>query len=309
MRRIKSFLRAAGIILIMLAISGYAFDRIATARDREHYPPNGQLVDVGGYRIHLYCSGSGRPTVVLDAGGFDSLEQWRLVQPEVAKLTRTCSYDRAGFGWSDASPHPQTARQIAHELHTALANAGITGPYIVVGHSISGLYARVFASEFPGEVAGMVLDDSVHPKEFEQFPSHFPHHPVIFTVLRMTAPLGLPRLLHFCKQSAARPDCSRFVGTLLGELDDVKTSYQQAATLGPLRDMPLSVLAHDPAVGLDKKHPDADLERAWSDWQQDLSRLSTRSSLLVVKGCSHEIQTERPEVVAAAILSVLEKTR
>jgi hypothetical protein len=141
MRKLKKILAATLLLLLLLAVAGYTYDRIATARDRTKYPHPGTLVDMGGYRIHLYCSGNGSSTVLLDAGGFDSLEQWKFVQPEVAKFTRVCSYDRPGFGWSDASPHPQTGRQIVNELHAALLKSDIAGPYIYVGHSISGLDA------------------------------------------------------------------------------------------------------------------------------------------------------------------------
>lgn len=308
MRRFKILVVGALAVLLLLMICGYTFDRIATASDRKNNPPRGQLVDIGGYRLHLYCIGSGQPTVLLDAGGFDSLEQWKSVQPEVAAFTRVCSYDRPGFGWSDASPHPQTARQIAAELHTALNKGGIAGPFVVVGHSIAGLYVRLFAAEFPSEVVAMLLDDSVHPVEFDQFPSHFPNHPVLFGALRLTAPLGVPRLIHSCKQSAAKPDCARFVQTLLKGLYDVKTSYLQARSLGPLN-VPLIVLSHDPDIGLDKKKRDQELETAWSNWQQDLAGLSPTSQLIVVKGSGHEIQTDNPSVVTDAIRQLISSAR
>lgn len=301
MRKLKKFLVGLLLLLVVLAITGYTCDRIATTRDRKRYPHQGQLVDIGGYRIHLYCSGSGNRTVLLDAGGFDSLEQWKLVQPQVAKFARVCSFDRAGFGWSDSSPYPQTGKQIVQEFHAALARAGISPPFIYVGHSISGLDARLFAADFPNEIVGMVLDDSVHPHEYDEFPENYPHHPVIFTALRMGAPLGLPRLLGMCKQTAARPDCGQFVSTLLKGLEAVRTTYEQAKNTGPFGNLPLVVLAHDPAVGLDKKKRDPKLEAAWSRWQQDLAGLSTNSRLIVVKGCGHEIQTEKPEVMSDAV--------
>jgi pimeloyl-ACP methyl ester carboxylesterase len=305
MRKLKKFLIGLLLLLLVLAAAGYTYDRIATARDRKKYPYQGQLVDIGGYRIHLYCTGSGNRTVLLDAGGFDSLEQWKLVQPEVAKFARVCSFDRAGFGWSDPSPYPQTGKQIVHEFHAALARAGVSPPFIYVGHSISGLDARLFAAEFPGEVVGMVLDDSVHPREYDEFPENYPHHPVIFGALRMGAPLGVPRLLGMCKQTAAKPDCGQFVNNVLKEINVVKTTYAQAANAGPFGNLPLVVLAHDPAVGLEKKKKDPKLEAAWSRWQENLAGLSTNSRLIVVKGCGHEIQTEKPEVVVEAIRSVV----
>jgi len=117
------------------------------------------MVDVGGYRLHLNCSGSGSPTVVIDTGWGDSSAGWGWVQPEVAKTTRICTYDRAGMGWSEASPQPRTAREFAKELHTLLANANEPGLFVLVGHSLAGYTMRVYAHDYPEEVAGLVLID------------------------------------------------------------------------------------------------------------------------------------------------------
>jgi pimeloyl-ACP methyl ester carboxylesterase len=128
------------------------------------------MVDVGGYRLHLYCTGEGSPTVILEAGGGNPWLSWYQVQPQVAQFTRVCSYDRAGLGWSDPSPKPRTTKVIADELHTLLHNAGITAPFVLVGHSLGGLDARMFASQYPSEAVGMVLVDSSHPDQDDRFP-------------------------------------------------------------------------------------------------------------------------------------------
>ena len=124
--------------------------------------PPGKLVDLGGYRLHLYALSKGAPAVVLIAGAGDFSFDWSLVQPEVARFARVCSYDRAGAAWSDLGPTPRTMKQEAYELHLLLKKAGIRGPYVLVGHSIGGLIARVYAEQYPKEVAGMVLVDSTH---------------------------------------------------------------------------------------------------------------------------------------------------
>ena len=124
--------------------------------------PPGKLVDIGGRRLHINCVGKGAPTVVMEAGAGDFSFDWGLVQPQVARFTRVCSYDRAGYAWSDPGPTPRTMRQIAFELHTGLLKAGIKGPYILVGHSLGGAIVRTYVSQYPKEVAGMVLVDSVH---------------------------------------------------------------------------------------------------------------------------------------------------
>ncbi len=309
MRKLRLFFVVLGILGLTGGVAGYSFDRIATSRDKTKYALRGQLVDLGGYRIHLYCAGQGAPTVLLDAGALDSLEQWQLVQPEVAKFTRVCSYDRPGLGWSDASPHPQTSVQIALELHAALSKAQVPGPYLAVGHSIAGLYARMFAAGFRNEVVGLVLEDSVHPEEFDRFPSHFPNHPVIFALLRATASFGSARLLHVgCQQTAARPDCSKFLMNTLKQVVVLKISYAQVGTSGSLGDLPLTVITHDPEVGLEKVRNDQE-EAVWSQWQEDLARLSSNSSLIVAKGAGHEIQTDKPQIVVDAINRLVTLTR
>jgi pimeloyl-ACP methyl ester carboxylesterase len=120
------------------------------------------LVDIGGYRLHIHVTGKGDPTVVLIAGAGDFSFDWSLVQPGVARFTRVCSYDRAGSAWSDLGPTPRTMKQEAYELHLLLQKAGLRGPFILVGHSQGGLIARVYADQYPEEVAGMVLADSTH---------------------------------------------------------------------------------------------------------------------------------------------------
>ena len=126
------------------------------------YAPPGKLVDVGGYRLHLNCTGKSGPTIVLIAGAGDFSFDWGLVQPKLSLFARVCSYDRAGLAWSDPGPTPHTMKQDAYELHTLLKAARIKAPYVLVGHSIGGLIARVYAEQYSSEVAGMVLVDSTH---------------------------------------------------------------------------------------------------------------------------------------------------
>ena len=144
-RRRRRVLRGSGralaallALIAILALAGASYEAIAATGDARHYPPPGTLVDVGGFRLHINCVGTGSPTVVLDAGLGGSSLDWSLVQPELGRSTRVCAYDRAGMGWSDPGPQPRTPGQIARELHTLLTNAGIAGPYVLVGHSLAG---------------------------------------------------------------------------------------------------------------------------------------------------------------------------
>jgi pimeloyl-ACP methyl ester carboxylesterase len=126
----------------------------------------GRLVDIGGRRLHIVCDGDGSPAVVFDAALGASSVSWTLVRPEVARRTRACAYDRAGFGWSDAGPLPRTAGVIAGELHVLLGRAGVPPPYLLVGHSFGALVVRIFAARHPADVAGLVLVDPAHPEEW-----------------------------------------------------------------------------------------------------------------------------------------------
>src|SRR6266540_3954300 len=151
-RRVRRVLRGigrtlAGLVglIVVLGLVGVIYESAAEAADVRAYPPPGQLVDVGGYRLHINCVGTGSPTVVIDAGWGDWSASWSSwVQPEVAKTTRVCTYDRAGMGFSEPGSLPRTAEQFAKELHTLLLHADIPGPYVLVGHSLGGLPVRVF---------------------------------------------------------------------------------------------------------------------------------------------------------------------
>jgi len=134
-----------------------------TAQNQE-IPPNipGQMIDIGGYRLHINCTGKGSPAVILENGLGDNYADWALVQPKVAEFTRVCSYDRAYDGFSDAGPIPVTMHQEVYELHQLLHAARIRGPYILAGHSFGGILARLYASTYPADIAGLVFIDSTH---------------------------------------------------------------------------------------------------------------------------------------------------
>jgi len=130
-------------------------------------PPTGQMVDIGGRKLHIHCSGKGAPTVIVENGGAAFSFDWELVQPEVARLTRICTYDRAGYAWSDVGPEFDTFDQSVHDLHLLLSKAYISGPYVLVGHSFGGLLVRFYQATYPNDVVGMVLVDSSHEESFQ----------------------------------------------------------------------------------------------------------------------------------------------
>jgi pimeloyl-ACP methyl ester carboxylesterase len=130
------------------------------------FPAPGRLIDVGGFRLHVNCSGTGSPAVVFEAALGASSLSWSLVQPQVASVTTACSYDRAGLGWSDAGPLPRTAGRVADELHELLRRAQVPTPYVLVGHSFGALVMRILATRHPNLIAGLVLVDPAHPEEW-----------------------------------------------------------------------------------------------------------------------------------------------
>ncbi len=150
-------------VLLGLALLGAAYESVSEASDSRAYPPPGQMVDVGGYRLHINCVGTGSPTVVIESGLGDWSASWSAVQSQAARTTRVCTYDRAGMGFSEPGPLPRTAARFAEELHTLLQRADIPGPYILAGHSAGGYTVRLFAAAYPAEVAGVVLIDSTTP--------------------------------------------------------------------------------------------------------------------------------------------------
>ena len=163
-----SLLGGAALLAAALVSCGAAYQAVAAALDRRRYPPPGRLVDVGGHRLHVHAAGPAGdgargPTVVLEAGVGATSAGWAWVQPEVARFAGVVSHDRAGIGWSEEGSRAPDARGAAEQLRAALAGAGVPGPYVLVGHSLGGEYARVFAGLYPGEVAGMVLVDAGAP--------------------------------------------------------------------------------------------------------------------------------------------------
>src|SRR4051794_1077652 len=148
------------ITVLALASIGAGYETVAEATDAHAHRMPGQLVDVGGHRLHLSCTGTGSPTVVLEAGGGEMAANLGWITPAIARSTRVCVYDRAGRGWSEPTDAPQDGIGIATDLHTLLHRAGVPGPYVLAGHSFGGLYVRIFTAHYPDEVAGLVLIDS-----------------------------------------------------------------------------------------------------------------------------------------------------
>ena len=314
-RRIILGLLAFGVIV---AIGGAIYERISEARDRRLSPLDGSLFYVGGHKMHIDCTGQGSPAVILESGLGDTYLSWRKVQPQIAQLTRVCSYDRAGIGYSDTGSRPRTSKVMAEELHALLRVAEIAPPYILVGHSLGGYNVRLYASLYRNEVAGMVLVDASHPDQENRFPLELKNMEGTWLreaeFLEYTMPFGIPRLMGLCEEEPIQraAECNFHTAREgVAELKAFPESASQTAATGSLGDMPLAVLSHDP------EKPSADLPAdiakptndAWEKMQEGLAHLSTRGTQTIAKNSAHYIQLDRPDVVIEAIRNVVEQAR
>ena len=243
------------------------------------------MIDVGGYRLHINCSGhpiSGSPTVVMDAGGYDSSEAWNNIQPAVAKFTRVCVYDRAGLGKSDPQPNPSyPSKEVVKDLHILLVKAHVPPPLILVGHSFGGMNVRLYASEHPQEIVGMVLVDSVHEDEMDRW-------------IAMLPPEFKRRMTEADRAQLARLAVSE---------GQVRAAHWHS-------DIPLVVLTHgvvtpgDYIPSMAVKGEELRLKL-----QEALASLSSKSKHIIAEKSGHYIQRDQSKLVIDSIRQVIEATR
>jgi len=289
------------IVILIFAILGVAYQTISTNSDKANFPPPGKLVDVGGYNLHIYCIGEGSPTVILDSAADMMSSNWAWIQPEIAKNTQVCSYDRAGMGWSDPSPKSRDAKQVVLELHSLLTNAGISGPYVLVGHSVSGLYARLYASQYPDEVVGMVLVDPGHPdmdQEIPELQAQNANDASLVKTMQTLSYFGLPRLLGVGKNNAnglpaqQAAEVNAFVSrpqhwaTLSALIESTSVTYDEVRATGTLGDIPLIVISANTAW-FTKGDPADKARTILNTLHAEISQLSTNSLHVIVDGATH----------------------
>ncbi len=323
--------------LIILAVAGSLYESSTRARELSMVSPPGQLVDVGGYRLHILCLGEktpNQPTVLLEAGAGGWSIHWYDFQRQAARFARVCSYDRAGFGWSDAGPQPRDGKQIVTELHALLAASGESGPYLLVGASRGGQYIRLYRDAYPDEVSGLVLVDA-EPEDFraraQLAESLAAQNNAIFSAVGWMTRLGLFRLMGGDPANAPAVPCVPFLAgrlpaserpaylavegqpkcfdALLAEEAATAQREAQVRETQSLGDLPLIVLTHGianaapPGVSPDLA---AQTEQAWQTLQEKLAKLSTRGELIVATQSGHEISLDQPDLVLDAIRQVLE---
>ena len=306
------------LVFAVLAASavGGGYEAVGGATDSNALPATGQLIEVGGHKLYLNCVGSGGPTVVLEPGAGGTSSELGWITPPMAAHTRVCVYDRAGRGWSEPADTPQDGAQIATDLHTLLHRAGEPGPYVLAGHSLGGLYVRIFAAHYPDEVAGLVLVDSTASKEpakavvrpsddsFDQQVGRAP------AVASLAARVGLARLLGQLNWGELPPDSRSEIRTSNAQASWVRStvdeylragaSAQEAASLRDIGDKPLFVVTAG-------RHPES-----WMEQQSKMLALSTNSVQEVVAGAAHiDLLIDRTYAAATAqaLLAVVDSAR
>jgi pimeloyl-ACP methyl ester carboxylesterase len=326
---------------ICIGASGTLCAQTAKIAVPQAVTPPGVLVDIGGQRLHVNCTGRGEPTVLLESGLGDVSVIWSLVQPGVSAFTRVCSYDRGGYAWSDPGTRPRTFAQLALELHTALNHLNVAGPYVLVGQSYGGLVVRGFASEYRREVVGMVLVDAVHEDQRVVYGGQ-PHRIRDGATGRIAPParIGLDTALVRQAQSALAHGSAT---TLEAPLDRMPAAAQDVwrwAEAQPLieltqqaetdwspeeltrmhtarlrdrasfGDLPLVVLARTHGGYDDGMAISADsLERERRNLQADLARLSHGGTLVFADHSGHNIHLEAPDLVISSIRQVVVRVR
>lgn len=331
---IKTMLVIGGLLLLFLLIGWLIFSGNKIKRDlAKKYLPPGQMVDVGGYLLHINCQGKheeNTPTVVMEAAEFSL--SWASVQPEVANFARVCTYDRAGLGWSERSPTPRTAANIAEELHTLLNRAGVNPPYVLVGHSKGGMFVRLFAYKYPDEVVGMVLVDASHEEQEFRFPDTITSlnqkgRKQTIGLLNLVRPLNsvglltpilkrysdvllgtMPKNIREMGLAVALTD--KFLETVVDETEALEDNFAEVreAQIITLGEIPLIVLtAVDQFDALEGQVSAEDIKQlkiVAYKLQTELSELSSKGRLVLVEESGHFIQVDRPDVVIDAIREV-----
>ena len=302
--------------LLLLALSAPLLITSAEAEDNFY---KGKLVNIGSHRLHIHCEGQGWPTVVFDSGiGGFSLE-WSTIQKYLVKNNlKVCSYDRAGYGWSDSGPKPRTTARITKELKTLLTQANIPGPYLLVGHSFGGFNIRYFASEYPQLTAGLILIDSSHPQQFntEEFQAKKQKKikskknmggfrvNIIQPIIADNFPKENKRMAQILMST------NKSLKTLIDEIENMETSaIQLSEHLSNIKHkFPVTIITRGMRVWPNNKLGNKK-EQKWIKLQYDLENISNNSTHFFAYKSGHAIHLDEPKLVTDKILLAIEKSR
>ncbi|MBN3524176.1 alpha/beta hydrolase [Paenibacillus apiarius] len=317
-------------VLICIIGSSFLYEWVASLQAKQNYPPPGKLVDVGGFRLHMKKSGTGSPTIVFEAGSRETSLIWRDIPEQLSKDATVVTYDRAGYGWSEQTETERTGGRIVQELHTALQQEGIRGPYILVGHSMGGMYSRLFAQQYRDEVAGLVLLDA-RPDQYSQETDTIFEREGMDPNKAGVPPTALVKLL---KMSGAM---RLFQHSLLAQLpveergvyvnvdaasayletaeeeDRHMTEMEQAIRDQQLGSLPLRIVTHGiptdaTALGMSEESS-RQLEHIWQEQQKGLLDMSTDSELIIARNSGHMIMHDEPDVVVQVVRELMEQHR
>lgn len=324
-KRIKQVIIFLIVAITVLLVGGIIYQQLSITRDANNYPAPGELIEVGGHRLHLHCIGEGEPTLIIDAGAADWSLSWLTLQEDLSTLTRTCVYDRAGLGWSEAGEAPRTSDTLVRELHTLLANANIEPPYIFLGHSLGGYNARIYHEQYPDDLAGMILLESAHPDQWNQLPEEVEglvnEQVGLLNTMSLLSNFGIVRLI-LPEHTHHSEDFQGIYRSHMATSGHMTASaYElgggiESATQVPdnsLDDLPLVVVtaakSFDAFRDFVDDFPFDESEEVWQALQLELAGLSTNSVHLISPDATHNIHFDDPEIVIEALeqmLSMLE---
>ena len=307
-----------GIVLVALVLLGVVYQAVAVELDKRAYAPRGRLYTVNGHQMHMICTGEGSPAVILVSGAIAESLWWTRVQNQLAEHTQVCAYDRPGMGWSEPAAGERDALTMTAELHTLLETAGIPAPYMIVGHSFGGILTRIYAQQYPGDVAGIVLVDSqfVTPKQFSS-PGEFDSYKTFFDVTQAVTSvitrIGLMRLLQpAIFRNAGYPGDIVLEMTGLQARNPVVDAYyaengpafpalqNASAAAENLGDVPLYVLWASLSPSYHER---------FSTARSEIAAASSNSVTLIVEGADHGSilgSEQYAQQVTDAILDVIE---
>lgn len=318
-------MRLLGAAAAVTAVASAAYQAAGEARDRRRNQPAGRLVEVGGRQVHLRCSGSGTPSVVIVPALGACVGDWLTVQDRLAASTTVCVYDRPGLGWSDADPAWPTAGGMARGLRGLLDAAGVCPPFVLAGHSMGGLVVRVFASMYSCDVAGVALIDASHPQQGARLPAISLHDrpggKLLAVAREFARPLGLRRL----RRDLARPRGGG--GRRSADLSSAERRASAKELLsfgricreagliaGDLGDLPLTVITsseHHPGLPQASRQQQARSRfyPAWAELQSENAALSADSVHIVAPNAGHHVQRDDPELVITALADLVQRAR
>ena len=317
-------------IIGLALLTGASYEVIGRRNAARDYPVPGKLVDVGGRRIQIDCRGTGTPTVVFESGlDLSGSLAWVGVHDSIAKKTRACAYSRAGIMWSDPTDGAQTGKKVAEDLHTALRKAGEGPPYVLVAHSLGGPYSMIYTKYFGSDVAGVVFVDASHPDQLTRFTDLTPfslvnemkplriasHFSAVGFVRKMAAADSAPpQPAAAVKATAAYTSTS--LPAMLKEVDAFSATLAEAGTHRQLGNRPLFVLtATKPMSDEDRTRMKmttaqaAEYKARWIQLHNEEASWSSHSQHQLVPESGHYIQFEKPDVVIAAVRSVVDSVR